>query len=218
MHWRMKLIDNDQEINRNMNLSLMAATTTTRYTRFNEQSLLPGLHHLVMKCLVTLGLALLMFPAWAQDDDDVPAAQDPNVKSKIQAARVAYITDQLALTPEEAEKFWPIYREFSAKLKELRLQLRDAKLNPDPKKSTEQNDQALVDQQFDIKQKELNLEKDYSTRLLKVISAQKLRTLPDAERRFRQMILEQIQRRQQQQERQRTLRDQSQKKLQDRNN
>jgi hypothetical protein len=98
------------------------------------------------------------------------------------------------------------------------VQLHQAKINPDPKKTQEQNDQALVDQQFDIKQKELNLEKDYSSKLLKVISAQKLRTLPDAERRFRQMILEQIQRRQQQQERQRTLRDQSQKKLQDRNN
>jgi hypothetical protein len=171
-----------------------------------------------MKCLMALGFILLMLPAWAQDEDDMPAAQDPNVKSKIQAARIAYITDQLALTPEEAEKFWPIYREFSAKRKELRVQLHQAKINPDPKKTQEQNDQALVDQQFDIKQKELNLEKDYSSKLLKVISAQKLRTLPDAERRFRQMILEQIQRRQQQQERQRTLRDQSQKKLQDRNN
>ncbi|MEJ1240011.1 hypothetical protein WBG78_17860 [Chryseolinea sp. T2] len=171
-----------------------------------------------MKIFLTLGFSLLLFTAWAQDDDDLPAGPDPNVRSKIQAARVAYITDQLALTPEEAEKFWPIYREFSSKRKELRMQLHNAKNNPDPGKTAEQNEKALVDQQFDIKQKELNLEKDYSTRLLKVISAQKLRTLPDAERRFRQMILEQIQRRQQQQERQRNMRDQSQKKLQERNN
>src|SRR5689334_6366193 len=128
-----------------------------------------------MKFLMTLGCALLLFPLWAQEVDDLPAGQDPNVRSKIQAARVAYITDQLALTPEEAEKFWPIYREFSAKRKDLRQQLHNSKVNPDPKKTTEQNEQALVDQQFDIKQKELNLEKDYSTRLLKVISAQKLR-------------------------------------------
>ncbi|MGC3946879.1 MAG: hypothetical protein QM762_20570 [Chryseolinea sp.] len=171
-----------------------------------------------MKILIALGFTLMLLPAWAQDDDDLPTGQDPNVRSKIQAARVAYITDQLALTPEEAEKFWPIYREFTSKRKELRMQLHSAKNNPDPGKTQEQNEKALVDQQFDIKQKELNLEKDYSTRLLKVISAQKLRTLPDAERRFRQMILEQIQRRQQQQERQRNLRDQSQKKLQERNN
>lgn len=172
----------------------------------------------IMKVIMTLAFTLVLLPSIAQDDDDLPAAQDPDVRSKIQAARVAYITDQLKLTPEEAEKFWPIYREFSAKRKELRLELLKTRASTDPNKTPEQNEKALVDQQFDIKQKELNLEKDYSARLLKVISAQKLRTLPDAERRFRQMILEQIQRRQQQQERQRNLREQSQRKLQERNN
>ncbi|MBA4055436.1 MAG: hypothetical protein C0490_12040 [Marivirga sp.] len=170
-----------------------------------------------MKTLLRLVLTLMVLPAFAQDED-LPAAQDPKVNAKIHAARVAYITDQLALTPEEAEKFWPIYREFSEKRKEIRQQLRDSKRNPDPNKTTEQIEKELVDKQFDVKQKELNLEKDYSGRLLKVISAQKLRTLPEAERRFRQMILDQIQRRQLQQEQQRNLKDQSQKRLQQRNN
>ena len=160
----------------------------------------------------------MILPAFAQEDELPPAVQDPKVRDKIQAARVAYITDQLALTPEEAEKFWPIYREFSEKRKVIRQQLKDVKKNPDPNKTTEQREKELVDEQFNVKQQELNLEKDYSGRLLKVISAQKLRTLPDAERRFRQMILEQIQRRQLQQEQQRNLKDQSQKRLQDRNN
>ncbi len=162
-------------------------------------------------------LTLLILPAFAQDEEPA-AAQDPKVNAKIQAARVAYITDQLALTPEEAEKFWPIYREFSEKRKEIRRQLKETKRNPDPGKTPEQNEKEIVDQQFEVKQKELNLEKDYSGRLLKVISAQKLRTLPEAERRFRQMILDQIQRRQLQQEQQRNLKDQSQKRLQQRNN
>lgn len=170
-----------------------------------------------MKALLGMLFTLMIIPAFAQEEE-LPTAQNPKVRDKIQAARVAYITDQLALTPEEAEKFWPIYREFAEKRRAIREQLQEAKKNPDPNKTTEQYEKDLVDQQFDVKQKELNLEKDYSGRLLKVISAQKLRTLPDAERRFRQMILEQIQRRQLQQERQRTLRDQTQKRLQDRNN
>lgn len=170
-----------------------------------------------MKTLLKFVLTLMTLPAFAQDED-LPAAQDPKVRDKIQAARVAYITDQLALTPEEAEKFWPVYREFSEKKKEIRQQLKQSKRNPDPNKTTEENEKAIVDQQLDAKQKELNLEKDYSGRLLKVISAQKLRTLPEAERRFRQMILDQIQRRQLLQEQQRNLKDQSQKRLQQRNN
>lgn len=161
---------------------------------------------------------MILLPAWAQDDDDIPPATDTKARAKIQAARVAYITDQLQLTPQEAEKFWPIYREFAERRKALRQQLREAKQNPTPDQNQEQNGQAALDAQFKIKQQELDLEKDYSGRLLKVISAQKLRTLPDAERRFRQMILDQIQRRQLQQERRQNLRDQQQQRLQQRNN
>ena len=171
-----------------------------------------------MKKVLKIVLALLiMVPAWAQDDE-LPQAQDPKVRDKINAARIAYITDQLGLTPEEAEKFWPIYREFSQNRAQIKHQYREMKKNPDPNKTPEQNSQELVDLQFQMKQKELDLEKDYSGRLLKVISAQKLRTLPDAEKRFRQMILEQIQRRQTQQNQQQRFKDRSQQQLQKRNN
>ncbi len=161
-----------------------------------------------------LFLCLTVISAVAQDDDEIPQAPDHKVREKIEAARIAYITDQLQLTPAEAEKFWPIYREFSTKRREIRQQLRNVSREASPDKT----DQEVVDQQFKIKQQELDLEKDYSGRLLKVISAQKLRSLPQAERKFRQMILDQIQRRQLQQDRQRNLRDRSEQQLQKRNN
>lgn len=154
-------------------------------------------------------LSLMAVSAFAQDEE-LPQPQDQKVRDKIEAARIAYITDQLQLTPGEAEKFWPIYREFAERRRGIRQQMREAR-NANPG----QTDQEAVDQQFKMKQQELDLEKDYSGRLLKVISAQKLRTLPQAERKFRQMILDQIQRRQMQQER---LRDRNQQQLQKRNN
>jgi hypothetical protein len=163
-------------------------------------------------------MALLPSIAWAQEEEDLPQTPDPKVKEKIQAARVAYLTDQLGLTPEEAEKFWPVYREFSERRQELKKQYREAKKNPDPKKSVDENERNLVDLQLKLKQQEVDLERDYSGRLLKVISAQKLRELPEAEHRFRQMILKQIQRRQMQQERRENIRDRSQERLRQRNN
>src|SRR5688500_17632444 len=126
-------------------------------------------------------LSVMAISAVAQDDD-LPQPQDQKVRDKIEAARIAYITDQLQLTPGEAEKFWPIYREFAEKRRGIRQQMRESRTaNPS------QTDQEAVDQQFKMKQQELDLEKDYSGRLLKVISAQKLRSLPQAERKFRQM-------------------------------
>jgi hypothetical protein len=139
-------------------------------------------------------------------------------RDKIQAARIAYITEQLKLTPEEAERFWPIYREFSEKRVQLQKEYRQAKKNPDPDKSAEENDKELVDLGLKVKQQELDLEKEYSGRLLKVISAQKLRTLPDAEKKFRQLILEQIQRRQMHQERRQNMQERSQQRLRQRDN
>jgi hypothetical protein len=173
-----------------------------------------------MKNFITIIIfATLLVPsiAWAQDEEELPQPTE-KVKEKIQAARIAYLTDQLGLTPAEAEKFWPVYREFSERRQEIRKQFKQAKQNPDPQKTTEENEKKLVDLQLKIKQQELDLEKDYSGRLLKVISAQKLRELPEAENRFRQMILKQIQRRQQQQERQDNIRDHSQDRFRKRNN
>lgn len=168
-----------------------------------------------MKALAKiLFLSLIAISAMAQDDEELPQPSDKKVRDKIEAARIAYITDQLQLTPQEAERFWPVYREFAEKRREIRQQLRNTAKNADPN----QTDEEVVDQQFKAKQQELDLEKDYSGRLLKVISAQKLRSLPQAERRFRQMILDQIQRRQMQQERQQNLRDRTQQQLQKRNN
>jgi hypothetical protein len=172
-----------------------------------------------MKAIVRIVLlCLVIIPVWAQDEDELPQGQDPKVKEKIQAARVAYITDQLALTPAEAEKFWPVYHEFAEKRQQLQKQYRQAKRNPDPAKTPEENDKNLVELGLKLKQSELDLEKTYSGQLLKVISAQKLRTLPEAEKRFRQMILDQIQRRQMQRDRRENLRDRSQQRLQQRNN
>ena len=41
-------------------------------------------------------------------------------REKVKALKVAYITEQLELTTDEAQKFWPIYNAFDDKQGELR--------------------------------------------------------------------------------------------------
>jgi hypothetical protein len=130
--------------------------------------------------------------AWCQDDE---LPENPRVADRVRSLRIAYITDQLKLTPEEAEKFWPIYNDLSEKRMTLRQEYRKAKRNPEPGKTVEENEKALIDLHFKIKQQELDLEKTYYDKLLKVISVQKLNALPEAEKNFRQMIIQQIRRR-----------------------
>jgi hypothetical protein len=170
-----------------------------------------------MKNLLTILLFLLLaLPAVAQQDanaEEPPEAQaaDPKVREKINAARVAYITERLGLTSEEAEKFWPVYREYVQKRIELRKQFREAR-------KSGQDEKNLLDLDLKIKQQELDLEKDYSGRLQKVISAQKLMTLRQAETDFRRLLLRQIQQRHMREDRRQNIRDRQQQRLQQRNN
>ena len=44
-------------------------------------------------------------------------------QKKIEALYVAYVTQQLQLTPEEAQKFWPVHTQFTAELKAINKNL-----------------------------------------------------------------------------------------------
>ena len=47
-------------------------------------------------------------------------AQTESKKDKIKALKVAFITNELSLTSDEATKFWPVFNVFEAKQKEIR--------------------------------------------------------------------------------------------------
>src|SRR5690606_9474396 len=111
-------------------------------------------------------------------------------REKIQAAHAAYITQRIGLTPEEAEKFWPVYREYGEKRREVHQQMRMLR-------RTETQDQAILARELELKQQELDLEKDYTERLGKIIPAEKLVALRQAEADFRKLLLRQVQQRRQ---------------------
>jgi hypothetical protein len=55
--------------------------------------------------------------AFAQESEGV------DKQEKIQALYVAYVTQQLQLTPEEAQKFWPLHTQFANDLKAVNKDL-----------------------------------------------------------------------------------------------
>lgn len=168
------------------------------------------------KIVKTYLMVLLTLPLWAQDGDG--SKTDPKAQEKIKAARIAFITERLELTPEEAERFWPIYREFSNKRLELNQQFNQAKRNPNTAISKEENERELVEMGFKLKQQELDLEKEYSKRILTVIPAQKLMALRTAEDDFRRLLMQQIQQRQLQEQRKRQAQERNEQRLRQRNN
>lgn len=126
-------------------------------------------------------------------------AQDADTRKKIESAKIALISERLGLSPEDAQRFWPIYNEYSAKRHENRMEFNKARRNFDPQKATEQETQDMLKLGRRVKEKQLTLDKEYSERMLKVINAKQLMSLHNAERDFKKMLLNRLEQRRRQQ-------------------
>lgn len=61
-------------------------------------------------------------------------AQSPQAKqNSIQALKVAFITKDLFLTADEAQKFWPVYNSYTEELKKVRKDFKNDVLGGDEK-------------------------------------------------------------------------------------
>ena len=138
-----------------------------------------------MKKIITIGCLFWAFGTMAQ-------GPSPEALKKIEAAKIALITERLELTPAQAEKFWPIYREFGKQRKEIRRDFDQARKNFDPNKASEEENKKMLDMANQVKERQLKLERTYSDRILKVISTRQLNNLRKAENDFKEMLLRRI--------------------------
>ncbi len=74
-----------------------------------------------MKKIIGYLLVLVFFisaAGFAQDEKMQPAR-------KLQGLKIAYVTRQLNLSGEEAEKFWPVYNTYVAEIRKARQEKKD---------------------------------------------------------------------------------------------
>ena len=125
--------------------------------------------------------------------------QNREARQKIESARIALITERLGLTPEQAEKFWPVYNEYNIHRKNLVQEMQSARKNVDMDNMSEEQGKALMKLGLDVKERQLQLEKTYSDRLTEVISTKQMFSLRKAEDDFRKMIIQRLEDRKRQQ-------------------
>ena len=117
-------------------------------------------------------------------------------KDKVKALKVAYITEQLNLSSEEAQKFWPLYNAFDDEQAELRHEKLRAILDrfePDNvEKLSEKDASALLIQIESIEESLFSMRKKFVKDLQVVISAKKIIKLKKAEDDFNRQLLKQI--------------------------
>jgi hypothetical protein len=108
----------------------------------------------------------------AQDGDDTRA-------EKIKSLKIAFITQKLQLSADEAQKFWPIYDKYENDINRLRLENKNATV-------------------IDKEEKLLNIRKKYLGSFEKVIGPQRVNKLFTAEKDFRSILIQRLKNRNQQ--------------------
>lgn len=117
-------------------------------------------------------------------------------REQIKQLKVAFITSELDLTTEEAEKFWPIYNAFDEKQFEIRHdKMRSFMKRMDKEsvdKMSEKEAAALLSQMEDAEEKMLQLRKKLRSDLRPVIGSVKILKLKKAEDDFNRKLIKQI--------------------------
>lgn len=112
--------------------------------------------------------------------------------NQLDNAKIAFLTSRLTLSQDQAQRFWPIYNEFVQRRRELnraaRLLRRDA-TNP---ALTDAQLRDYFNQDFNTRQQQLNLEKEYFDKLQRVVSLRQLAQLFQAERDFTKEVLQRV--------------------------
>lgn len=113
-------------------------------------------------------------------------------KDKVEALRIAYITEKVELTSHEAEKFWPVYNEYNDKIKAIRRNMRKSYRDRSENMSEKEAEQLYLIF-IQSKQAEADVHRQYNEKLKGIIGAKKMVKLHVAEEEFRRKVMEAVQ-------------------------
>jgi hypothetical protein len=137
----------------------------------------------IKACILFLGAFLLLLGVRAQDDRS---------KEQIKTLKIAFFTEQLSLSPEEAAVFWPIYnaheKEKEALRDQQRREIRDRFPNLD--QVSEKEARNALERYLEIEEREEELDKAFYEEIAREFSAVRTLKLFQAERDFRRRLFQ----------------------------
>ena len=122
--------------------------------------------------IITFALGSFCF-AKAQDEDGGKRAE------KIQALKIAFITQKLGLSAEEAQKFWPVYNQYENEMKSTLRENTDVDI-------------------IETDEKLLSIRRKYRPEFVKVLGQSRMNKLFIAEKEFRGVLIQHLKNRNQQ--------------------
>lgn len=143
-----------------------------------------------MKNIKTLSIVLLTFSISAFSQSG-----NKEKKEQIKSLKVAFITDKLNLTPDEAAKFWPIYNAFDDKqfeLKHEKMRRYKNRIENDKIDTMTDKEASVLLSQIESTDEELyQIRKKFNVDIKSVLSPVKILKLRSAEEEFNRKLLKQ---------------------------
>jgi hypothetical protein len=137
--------------------------------------------------------SLVIYLAFAFLTAGRSAAQE-QTREKLEAYRIAFFTKRLNLTPQEAEKFWPLYNEFQDKKNKIQVEklrinrnFNQNELNMSEKEMIEAGDRFIA---LDVQG--AALAQEYHVKFKEVLSPVKVLRLYQAENQYRMQLLQEL--------------------------
>ncbi|HXH18219.1 MAG TPA: hypothetical protein VNJ07_03960 [Chitinophagales bacterium] len=123
-----------------------------------------------------------------------PPKNQQEKKEKMEQLKIAFITQKLNLTRQEAQKFWPVYNEYHDALDALRKERKEELKNYRTRfdELSEKELTEMVDKQIIYRQRELDLLKKYHAEYKSILPVKKVAMLYRAEDEFKAKVLQEI--------------------------
>ena len=131
-------------------------------------------------------------PEGRRDDRPEKGDRMEMFHQKFRGEKVAFITEELELTYEEAQNFWPIYNQYDNELRAIReknmpkdsIFHKGFPTRPDFLKMSEEEAQTILRTHIQTERDVISLQEKYSKELHKAISTQKITKLFFLEKEF----------------------------------
>lgn len=145
---------------------------------------------MVQKYILVIVISLTSSLGFTQPPGDGPSEKK---REQIQAQKIAFISTQLNLTPDEAQKFWPIYNQYEAEIEKIRKERRGY-MNELKKITDATGEKAyeLMEKFFATESKESQTRLNYLKQFATVLGKKKATDVFIAEEKFKRELLEKL--------------------------
>jgi gamma-glutamyl phosphate reductase len=142
-----------------------------------------------MRKLILIVMGFLWFSAASFAQQNQERGRD---RERIQAARVAFMTEKMALTSQQAQVFWPMFNDYHAELRKIRSGYRSQERKMDINSSSEEELQKMISDRLKLKEAELTLERGFTQKALEIVSVKQFLQMQEAEEEFRRMMIRRL--------------------------